>query len=199
MATGYTYGVEDGTVTSFREFATQCSRAMGAAMHQRDYGNVNEGITEYSFGVDRLEIAVVSAGLEMEIARRRSDENWAAEYETYISSETASHEEQLKRWHLATSRYGSMILKVEAWEPPTTEHEGMKTFMLDQLQMSLQSLRNEPAFTPFYKSAEEYKLGNIAGSEIMLEQAKKQLENAEASRAEQNAWVRALYASLPDE
>lgn len=36
MATGYTYGVVDGTVTSVREFALGCSRAFGALIQFRD-------------------------------------------------------------------------------------------------------------------------------------------------------------------
>lgn len=36
MPTGYTAGVEDGTVTTLREYALTCARGMGACIMQRD-------------------------------------------------------------------------------------------------------------------------------------------------------------------
>jgi hypothetical protein len=34
-------------------------------------------------------------------------------------------------------KYKSMIAKVEEWEPPTSDHEGLKSFMLSQLRESI--------------------------------------------------------------
>lgn len=36
MATGFTSGIIDGSITNFKQFATQCIRAFGATLHMRD-------------------------------------------------------------------------------------------------------------------------------------------------------------------
>ena len=38
MPTGFTAGILDGKINSFREFALVCVRAFGAAAHMRDDG-----------------------------------------------------------------------------------------------------------------------------------------------------------------
>src|SRR5699024_10821555 len=75
MATGYTYPLHDGTPITFEQFALNCSRAMGAAIHQRD-DNSDAPITEMTVD-DYYATAVAKAEAELLAALDRSDGEWA--------------------------------------------------------------------------------------------------------------------------
>ena len=91
-----------------------------------------------------------------------------------------------------------MFMRVEAWEPPTPEHEKLKTFMREQLE---DSMEDENWYADLLAAA---RLRDERGYfQAALDQARedvvyhaKQQVGEEQRVAERVEWLRALRASL---
>lgn len=194
MPTGYTAGVADGDITSFPEFAVLCARAFGAAIMQRDDPlsaplRLPSPSTDYSERrveefTERLKL--LQSLLPHEVERMAAEAHREA-WRTWSENEDAL---LIKR-----GRYLAMILKVEAWEPPTSDHFEMKEFMLSQLQESIRfdcrSLDH-----PTKISSEEWLQGEIAQAERDVKWHKVQIEEEFKRTNERRAWIQALADSL---
>lgn len=128
MPSGYTCGVQDGTITAFRDFALQCARAFGACILLRDEPMSND-IPEFvpsDYHAKRLEAIEAMSVAEVEAACDR-------EYQSSIDYRAKRLDE------LATQRqrYDSMLAAARAFQPPTSEHVELKAFMIKQLQESI--------------------------------------------------------------
>jgi hypothetical protein len=136
MPTGYTHDVQNGKITEFRDFAERCARAMGVAILMRD-DPMDKRIPD-AFEVDGYHSKAATKanaelidlmGLSVEECKRHADEQ--------RESRIAEREESRKRRDAERSRYEAMLAKVEAWEPPSEEHQNFKKFMRDQLTESI--------------------------------------------------------------
>lgn len=195
MATGYTHAIKDGTPITFQQFALKCSRAMGAAIMQRDESPEVE-IRERTLDDHYIENVAKSARRLGE-ATNRSLEEWAAMQDAEILEASAYREKYLADRDALQERYEAMRDEVEAWAPPTSEHEGLKKFMLEQLNSSIQfDCRGWVPSVPDRQSPDLYAQNQIA--RITREHARdiEQLGQERERVASQNAWVRALRDSL---
>jgi hypothetical protein len=117
----------------------------------------------------------------------------AAEYETAL----ARYREYEREKNEQRNRYNAMLSDVIAWHPPTPEHAGLRSFMIDQLTMSRADCdyRSDP---PTPRSAAQWLAKQREECARDLDYATKN-EGEERQRTEgRNAWIRALYASLPN-
>lgn len=138
MATGYTQGVRDGSVTDFRKFTMQCARAFGALISMRDDpmdAPIPEKIEPMSSSYHTE--ALKNAKAELVVLSKMS----SAEIHT---AATAAYERLIAEWEASEvrrkdekARYGAMLAQVKAWMPPTKDHQGLKDFMLQQLSESI--------------------------------------------------------------
>jgi hypothetical protein len=194
MPTGYTEILERDPNTSFRTFALRCTRAMGVCMMQRDEPldvpppDKLDPCSGYRESLDKA----MAAARELEemtvaTATRRAKE----QHERNVQANKEFLEEHAREMRV----YGAMLEKVEAWEPPTPAHEGLKKFMREQLTISMP--RGEP-----YQCDETLLTG-----EQWLDRARKKAAadvqwHAEKCRLavkdaeEGTAWLEALRASL---
>lgn len=195
MPTGYTADVGDGKVTDFRTFALQCARNFGATIMQRDEPtDVPPRFREVApYYAQRLneakdEIARLET-LTLEDAEREA----AAEYAARLATEKEYAAKRIE----TRSRYETMLEAVNEWEPPTTEHEGLKHFMREQLTSSI-----DFDCADYHTKHIRYTAG------VWLAKAKTKaasdLAHAEKSLAGEidrcngaNKWIAALYESLP--
>ena len=137
MPTGYTAGLYEGE-QSFEDFVLGCARAFGAAVLMRDNPASEpisiEAITDKSdYHVRGLKAAVVELG--------RLEKMTTAEIEREAELFNKERIESDER-HTATrlemrGRYQAMLDQVREWEPPSEEHAEFKTFMIEQLQGSI--------------------------------------------------------------
>jgi len=143
MATGYTHPVVAGEVTELADFVLSCARAFGACIQQRDEApnapiRLPERSTTYNDReIDRLrqELAEVEAW-SLEAADRAEAAERGRLYR--------QREESADRYAQENAALQAMIAKVEAWNPPTEDHENLKAFMLEQLRSSLWELSDWP-------------------------------------------------------
>jgi hypothetical protein len=195
MPTGYTSKLHDKD-QSFEEVVWTCARAFGALFHMRDDGldaplQLHEPDTA-NYGARALE----EEGTELERLRKLSrsdcDREAAAEYATAVDQHMKYEAEKNE----VRKRYVAMLDQVQKWKAPTPDHEGLRKFMVEQLQEALRWGCN-PSDPP--KQIDGYtwvqrKLEHVARViSVSAESAAKQ-ESARRSRRE---WVDALAKSVP--
>lgn len=196
MPTGYTADVQDGTVTEFSEFAMQCARAFGALITMRDEPSdapIPQEFAPSNYNAERLveaqrDLARLEAMTESE-QKAAADAANAAAFKSWDDRESTKAEQR--------ARYEAMIQKVEAWEPPTADHNELKRFMLRQLRESIEFDCGPPyAPRPGLVNAKDWYAGALArANRDIAYHAEQQAEETERAR-KRTKWVSDLRASL---
>lgn len=135
MPTGYTYGIIDGTITSFPQFAKQCIRAFGAAIHMRD----DDGKEEYRERVpsDHHKKELKRAKNDLKNAQKLPDDLLVKAKIKELEVTRIRKRKYLEESIINEQRLTKMLNEVRSWTPPTTEHEGIKKFMIEQLESTI--------------------------------------------------------------
>lgn len=203
MPTGYTAGILDGTVTTFPQFAKLCMRAFGATIHLRD-----ESLdTEYEPRVpsEYHSKAIEKAKQSIIDAQKLTDDEIIDTRKKQLEDSRKYHLKAIEEAKKATIEMNKILCDVRKWQPPTPDHTGIKDFMIEQIEKTI----DFDCKTDYHDKGLieiETELLTINASEIrkqMIEQAKKDLayHNAEnlkeIQRCEQsNKWVSDLLGSL---
>lgn len=196
MPTGYTADVQGGKVTDFSAFAMQCARAFGALIMMRD-DPADAPIKDFEPSMYNLE-AKRKAEAELMALRSMTVEEIRAAYRAEQDKATRYRDEYLQRKETERVRYEAMLAKVRAWEPPTAEHVGLKTFMVEQL---VESIKFDCGgdWTPEipYDGPDKWWQEQVSSAERAIArhaaEHEKEIERTEG----RNRWVRELRASLP--
>lgn len=195
MPTGYTAKLHDGEQQTFREFALACARNFGALISMRDAppdAEIPDRFEPSTYYAKALEEAKARYAELSNMTAEQADEAAAADHAKAHAAWEASKAKGVE----VVARYQAMRAEVEAWEPPTAEHQGLKKFMLDQLDESTRFDRvTRPEPTPKtgadWLRDEKDRVYRTIGR-YAEEQAQ------EVARAEgRSAWVAALRDSLP--
>lgn len=198
MPTGYTAPLHDGEDITFEQFALRCSRAMGAAIMQRDEHpdvEIRERVVE-DYEINRVTKAQKDLALAL---------GWSlAEWQSKQEKEMADAKEYALRYatdrEAMRSRYQAMLAQVEAWTPPTHEHTGLRDFMIEQIESSIKfDCGDWTPSIPEGLPVSEYAEKEIAKLSQAVVRATEQLDKERERVASQNAWVRALRDSLRPE
>jgi hypothetical protein len=200
MPTGYTEIIERRDDLTFREFALRCARGMGACIHQRDEGmdvlpraeeprpqdsRVGYHVAAKAKGEARLNEL---RGMSHEQARAL----WRAE------REKAAHdnEESLRKCAALEEKYMAMRDAALAWNAPSPEHEGLRRFMLEQIDTC------KSDWTPYLREVAptpgDWLAENIREEEKSVAWHQKVIneENAKPKGMTSKVWIDLLYASL---
>lgn len=196
MPTGYTADIAKGI--NFATFAMNCARAFGACVTIRDDPGGGEAIPD-QFEPDtyHADAVVAAEGRLAELLKMTDPEKERAAAEAWDKAE--SHRVmRIAELRKLRAEYESMRAQVAAWRPPTPDHEGLKEFMLSQLDQSIDFDCDER----FYSTPEQ----RMSGPEwhaYEVEDVRRSIEThsrqhaAEVQRAaSRTAWVKALRASL---
>lgn len=200
MATGYTMDIHNGKPVTFEQFALKCSRAMGAAIMQRDESLDAEirmrELDEYYV------IGVTEARTALEAALARTDTEWADMQATEIAEASKVRDEYIRDTDALYARYRDMQEQVEAWEPPTDDHMGLKKFMLDQFEESIRFDVGRPGEKRYIPHVPEevpvyvYKARHLTVLAQRQAEVMKRLSDECDRVRSQNEWVTALRDSL---
>jgi hypothetical protein len=195
MPTGYNEKVLDGTM-GFRDYALRCAHAF--VWETRDM-SIDSDLPEpshYDHDEKRL------ADIRKELAEKRAwtKEQWEAD-ELRTRNEVNRHLTEAAAERLKTRANVERVLaQVYAYTPPTEEHEALKKFMIEQLEMAFQyEARGFDARwdTPISKrDIETYRQERIEQLESM---EKRYAIDAEAAKERYEAnkrWREALMESL---
>jgi hypothetical protein len=196
MPTGYTHSVQDGTITELPDFALSCARAFGALIMMRDDpadAPIPEAFEPSDYHTKALEEC-----------RAKVDSLSAMSEADIVSAAAAHHDAALRRWverneerAVTKRRYEKMLERVRAWTPPTDDHNGLKKFMVEQLEQSIdwdcKTYNDEPKALP----PKEWHAKELAEAHRSIaHHAKEQAEEIERAR-NRSQWIADLRASLP--
>lgn len=196
MPTGYTAKLcEEGQ--SFPDFVFTCARAFGALILMRDEP-LDATIPEVFEPSDLYLKMAAETKAKVERLSAMSAEEQIAEGERLRDEAIAAAEEYLAKARAQDARLQEMREKVIKWAPPTPEHEGLRNFMLAQIEMSfdgdafaLELLDDARRKTPrdYFKQALENERQNITRYSTY--------HREEIDRtAKRNDWLSALRQSL---
>lgn len=136
MATGYTYFIENGDISTGAEFLKKCIRNFGCCIDQREDPLSSPLITEVkpsSYYKEQYENTVKKYD---EFKSKTNDEirEMMRDQRDKVLSDT---ERYLSKQKLLRNKYLIVREDVENWVPPTPDHEGIKRFALEQIGMSI--------------------------------------------------------------
>lgn len=137
MPTGYTAGIIDGEITTFEQFATQCTRAFGATIHMRDnpLDSPYEPRTPSEYYVNSLQ----SQREKLEETKTMTDEAIVQDFENLLKDSLEYHERELEKTKVNLGRLNSIMESAKSWVPPTEDHEGVRDYMIDQLEITIKA------------------------------------------------------------
>jgi hypothetical protein len=196
MPTGYTSSLYDGE-QSFEDFTLRCARAMGALISMRDAPWDAPIPDEVEPSTKYHDDAIAAARARLRkldgITPATAEKEAKREYEKRFAVRDDTEAERRER----RARYEEMVRQVEAWEPPTADHTGLKDFMLEQLRQSI-DFDTKPWAMPV-----DDPLSGQEWIEVQRAQAERNLTHHIAEREKEieratarTAWIKALKASL---
>jgi hypothetical protein len=198
MPTGYTAVLcEKGQ--SFQDFAIRCAHAFGALIELRDEpldAPIPDNIGDSSYYEKALAGAIAKRD---ELAAMTPEQ--AAEHGRQLREQDIQRLNKTIAEHIVIrDRLAVMVKQVKGWLPPTKDHDGLKKFMLQQLETS--SSDGDPSY--FEKalagakerSAEDYHLAEVRQAEQDIEYYRKKAAEDDARNKERREWISALRQSL---
>ena len=137
MPTGYTEWIEDGTITTGKDFLKLCTRAFGIAIDLRDEPLSTPTPTKFepdTYYKDRLE----KEKAELEKCREMSFEDAKAEMIMSYTNRVNMYKRMAENSIKKNEQYAKIRAEVKAWIPPTDAHCNLKNFALEQIDMCVE-------------------------------------------------------------
>lgn len=195
MPTGYTAKLMDKG-QDFRSFVLTCARGMGACIMQRDdpmdQPPAKQKPSDYHSGAIKAAEKLLGKLKTMSAAKQR--EYGEGLREEAVARAMQGHSKAMEE----EARLERMEAQVKAWQPPTGEHDGLKKFMLEQIQISkhgdwMSKYVNEAKD----KTPEAYFAEAVSKAardiNYHTEEHAKEVERTNG----RNEWIDQLYKSLP--
>ena len=146
MPTGYTSYIYDGKITNGADFLKLCTRAFGIAVDIKDE-NLSVATPNHFEPDPYYEKRYKESLASREKAYNMTLEEAKEDMISKFKNNKASAKRCLKDYKDEDKKYLKVREEVEKWIPPTPDHEGLKKFCLEQIDMSLN--------TSLYKWCEE--------------------------------------------
>jgi hypothetical protein len=192
MPTGYTAIIEERADLTFREFALRCARGMGACVMQRD--DPMDDLPKAPEASDYHIKALAQATVRLVELRGLSVEGVRALWQADCDGNAKINAEQTSKCAEVKRRYDAMRAHVEAWTPPTKEHDGLRRFMLEQIDAC------HSDWTPYlYENPAtpgDWLAAQIKSAEWNIDYHTKQHTEELERTANRKSWIDSLYASL---
>jgi hypothetical protein len=196
MPTGYTAAIKDGI--SFEKFVWNCARAFGALVTMRDDpmdAPIPQAFEASPYYAEALAKAQAELARLKAMTTREISAACEADYQAAVKrrSERIAEAAELRRKYLV------MHAKVQAWTPPTPDHESMKKFMAEQIETSI----DHDCDISYYKgepkkqSPEAWHAAEVIRAEHDIEYYEREFANEQERIDSRNAWLKALRESVP--
>lgn len=195
MPSGYTCGVQDGTIKTFREYALQCARAFGACIMLRD-DPLSPDIPEFKPSTYHAENSSRDRSSLRRVNAMTADEVQAACDAEYTKA-CESRLKSLERIAVDRARYEAMLLKAKAFVPPTSEHAEFAKFLVTQLEDSIKGDCSTDYYAePVRKTVDEWKREKLASLTKSIQYHEDEQANENERTKQRNEWVNALKEQL---
>lgn len=196
MPTAYTQGIVDGKL-NFEQFLLLCCRNFGACIEMRD-NSLDAPIPEKFEPSDYHVKSLAQSEAELTRLLEMNNEERIAFGEQKQRESIESYELGLASRRLENGRLAAIREEAEQWEPPTKEHNGLKDFMLQQIDCSmnnesfwLRGIEEAKAQSPmnFYAKA-------VKDAEFRIEYDRKAIKDEKALATGRTEWIKAVRDSI---
>jgi len=194
MPTGYTSDLYEGIDQTFEEFVLTCARAFGATIMQRDDPMdaplrlpTYDGFSQKWLDQDNERLAELNA--------MSADEAAEAAANAYEEAKRRREESIAKNAAMRT-RYEAMLAQVKGWSPPTSEHDNLKHFMIDQLEESIRFDCSYAPSVPERLTGHEWLRQEIVAVQRNIERHTEQIEKDIANTEGRRKWITDLANSI---
>jgi len=198
MPTGYTAYIEDGKITTGKDFLMLCARAMGACASMKEEplskpipDNFIEENYYYKAMKKSQEELKQYQSMTIEEAQSMLDETYQKDQEGW--------QEYIDKAVAIKEAYDAVRADVIAWEPPTSGHQNLKKFALEQIDMCYRDCDSsywEKEMAKPKQNAEDWLRRKIEYCEEEIKRSEKSW-NEEKSRVEdRNNWIKKLRESF---
>lgn len=133
MPTGNTAGIIDGTITTFEQFGTKCIRAY--IMHMRDDPWDKEYYPEKPSNYHKKRVA--QAKRDLGLLNAISDEGLIAQRKKEILKGIQGCKDDMEKTANNRKALNKMLTDATRYVIPTTAHQGIKKFMIEQLTTTI--------------------------------------------------------------
>lgn len=203
MPTGYTAYIEDGEITTGKDFLKLCTRAFGVAVNLKDEPlsvPTPEFIEPDHYYEDKYNEALE----KLKSFVNMSTEDIKKEMKEKHDKEIEYYKKYVDKANSRNKKYEKVRKEVEDWNPPTAEHVNLKNFALKQIDMCMESQttidsyvhRIKKEFDDSDEAVEEYiktTTDNLRGNvDWRLEEWIEALKSVK----EKNKWMRQFLNSL---
>ena len=203
MPTGYTVGIEDGRITTGKDFLRLCTRAFGVAIDLKDEPlsvPTPIKVKPDTYFKDRLE----EEKANLEKYKRMSFDEAKAEMLRSCADRVDMYRRMAEGSIERNKKYAKVRAEVKAWIPPTEKHLNLKKFALEQIDMSMTKQKYIDEW--LQKANEKIDDSDEAVENFIVEQIEyccksiKRAEenwNSELKRvADRNSWMEEFLGSL---
>lgn len=192
MSTGYTENIENGKITTGKDFLKLCAMAFGIAVETHfEPDSYYKEI--YDKALEELDKAVKMTFDEAKTQMKLDYENRISEYK-HIA----------EKWSAMNEKYTKVRKEVEAWNPPTEEHEGLKKFALKQIDMCMTTQekidkyleKSKEIFDGSDKAVQKYKSKIIAACQEQVANSYESWLEEQKRAMSKNEWISEFLESL---
>jgi hypothetical protein len=131
MPTGYTANILDGKVKTFQEFAKTCMRAFGATIHMRDDSMDSEYVPQIPNNYHSK--AIKEAEKHLKDAETMTDKQVVSNRKKELNESRKWHVKKISEIKKDRKKLDTILSYAMSYQPPTSEHTGIKDFMIQQL------------------------------------------------------------------
>ena len=192
MPTGYTAGIENGTITSFEDYVKICMRAFGVYIDYRDEPLSTKVPTKMVPDTQYHEEELATILKEQTEFLEKSYEEKRRDYREYVTGVTMRYSDDKEEYQRLKGLYDYFQKKVINWVPPTEDHENFKSFMFDQLRVSLP---HEP-YEPKLYTYDEWLKSKLEWFDSYIEYHQKEIKNIISNTNRKNEWSEKVLNSL---
>jgi hypothetical protein len=139
MPTGYTASIHDGEPVTGKQFILACARNFGAFIHLRDERMDAELTLPSAPDNSFYEKNLAEAKHQLKMAEAMTVEEAQKMAEESYNGSILHMKKVIADKKVISERYNKVLVEVEAWTPPTDEHQNLKDFAINQLKLSMNS------------------------------------------------------------
>lgn len=199
MPTGYTAFIEDGTITTAKDFIMLCARAFGVCINMRDEP-LSKPIPE-EFKLDTYHVKEIEkAKTKLEQIEAMTNEEIQKQCDEEYNKRIAERigiKEYRKRMR---EKYEKVLNGIKKWNPPTQDHEGLKKFAIEQIEMCLPDYNGNTYFDGIENVEKEtvdgWRKRNIESCNDDIKYHKNKWNIEITKWKERNKWLRDLRESI---
>ncbi len=192
MPTGYTAPIMDGI--TFEQFILSCARAFGALVTMRDEPN-DAPIPDEFQASDYHVKALEKANVELIEFQALTTKDYEVKAKEEFDQAITRYNERKVAMEIQRNQYQSMLSKVKLWVPPSSEHEGLKKFMIEQIESSIKFDCYKPDI-PTLSTPEEWANNKLQSISWSIDYHTKENSKEIKRNASRNKWISELKSSL---